>query len=621
MSLLPTFGLIVALSASGLLAHPLANVGLVVRAENLSSEYDYIVVGAGPGGLTVANRLSEDKNVTVLVIEAGGFDQDEDFITIPGLAGGAVGTRYDWNISYAPDPALNGRVVPIPRGKVVGGSTKLNRMVFDRGSRSDYDGWGALGNDGWTFDTLLPYFHKTENFTPATAEIQAEYNIEVDPANQGIGGYIQTTFSPFFWPTTKNIVQATEELGIAINDQATGNALGGYYCPHNQDPETVTRSSAEEAYYESAKPRQNYHLLPGNLVTRIVTGNASDSVQVTGVEFATSKDATPQTVKVRKEVILACGALHTPQLLQVSGIGEPALLESINVSTVVDLPAVGYNLHDHINVVVVNALNTTVQTNNLTTDTTFAAQARNEYDTQRTGPYTTPTGDFLLFLPLKTFTNATQSILSQALEAGPSSSLPTDVPPEVAAGYEDQFALLNQKLEADDSAILEVIFADGAFVLALQHPYSRGSVKANSSSMFDAPVADVGFLRNNVDTAIIREGVHFARRLAGTQAISALNPFEVVPGGNVTSSADIDAFVTGSASTVFHPASSCRMAPREKGGVVDNELKVYGVTGLRIADASVMPILPASHTMTSVYAIAEMAADIIKGDCYKCVSH
>ncbi|KAI4939660.1 uncharacterized protein J4E92_000946 [Alternaria infectoria] len=614
MPSLLSLGVTVALSATGLFAHPLSNAQLVSRAEDLLPEYDYVIVGAGASGLTVANRLSEDKDVTVLVIEAGDLDQNEDYVTIPGLAGGAVGTKYDWNTSYAPDQALDGRVVSIPQGKVVGGSTKLNRMVFDRGSQSDYDGWETLGNEGWNFETFLKYFKKNEKSTPPTAEIQAEYDIQVNPEYHGDEGYMEVTYSPFFWPTTKNLVQATKELGISINDQATGNAFGGYFCPHNMVPMNWTRSSAEEAYYASAEPRPNYHLLTGRLVMRVLTEscNETNTVKATGVEFSTSADAESQQTKAKREVILAAGSLHTPQLLQVSGIGGASLLESINVTTVVDLPAVGYNLHDHLSVAVVNVLNTSVLTNTLASNTTFAAQAREQYDNEKSGPLTSPTGDFLLFLPLQTYSNATQSILAQAVAGGSSASLPADTPAEVARGYEAQFASLNKKLQANDSAMMEIIWADGVVVLGLQHPYSRGSVKANSSSMFDRPVADVGFLRNEVDTALLREGVHWARKFVATPSIASLNPFEAVPGNNVTASADIDAFIRSTASTLYHPAGSCKMGAREDGGVVDQELKVYGVNGLRVVDASVMPILPASHIMTTVYATAEKAADIIK---------
>lgn len=225
---------------------------------------------------------------------------------------------------------------------------------------------------------------------------------------------------------------------------------------------------------------------------------------------------------------------------------------------------------------------------------------------------TTPTGDFLLFLPLSTYSNATEIITAQACAGEPSASLPSDTPAEVARGYAAQYASLNKKLVAKDSAFLEVIWAEGTMVIGLQHPYSRGSVKAASSSVFDAPVADVGFLRNPIDLALLREGLRFVRRLAQAPGIADLRPFEVVPGYNVTADSDLDAYLRGSATTLYHPAGSCKMGAKSEGGVVDGELKVYGVEGLRIVDASVMPILPAAHTMTTVYAVAEKAAAIIK---------
>lgn len=298
--------------------------------------------------------------------------------------------------------------------------------------------------------------------------------------------------------------------------------------------------------------------------------------------------------------------------------------------TVVDLPAVGQNLHDHVYVMVVNSgtliplfdtinklthhtVNTTLTlTSELTSNATFAAEARAQYDASKRGPLASPTGDFLLFLPLSTYSDTSTSIHAAALSANASLSLPPNTPASVAAGYTKTYASLNAKLLANDSAFLEIIWADGVMFLGLQHPYSRGSVTAASSSIFDAPVADAGFLRNPLDTVLLREAVRFSRQLVQQPAIAALNPFEAVPGGNVTSDAELDRFVKDGASTLWHPAGSCKMGRREEGGVVDGELRVYGLQGLRVVDASVMPMLPASHTMTTVYAVAERAADIIK---------
>ncbi|KAF1925755.1 GMC oxidoreductase [Didymella exigua CBS 183.55] len=602
-----------ALSASNAFAHPLFNGRLVTRADELLKEYDYVVVGGGASGLTVANRLSEQSAVTVLVIEAGQFDQNEDFVTIPGLAGGAVGTKYDWNTTYAASEFLGGRNVSVAQGKIVGGSTKLNRMVFDRGAKSDYDGWEALGNEGWNWESLLPYFKKNEIFSPPVDEIRDEYNITWDENAHGYEGHMHSTYSPFIWPTTKNLVEATRSLNIPIpHDQANGNAIGGYFTPHNMDPTEYRRSSADEAYYDTAAKRENFHLIAGHQATRILTYTNS-TVKATGVEFAASSNATVQSVKAKREVILAAGTLHTPQLLQVSGIGDPALLSNIDVPTVVNLPAVGQSLHDHVYVAVVNAINTTLaQSSLLTSNATFAAEARHQYDSEKRGPYTSPTGDFLLFLPLSTYTNESATIHAAALAADASLSLPSDAPAEVAAGYAASYESLNSKLLADDAAFLEILWSDGVMVLGLEHPYSRGSVKAGSKSMFDAPIADAGFLRNPLDTVLLREALRFSRRLVAQPSIAELNPFEAVPGANVTSDADIDAYIKNSAGTLWHPAGSCKLGKREDGGVVDAELKVYGIEGLRIVDASVFPILPAAHTMTTVYAVAERAADIMK---------
>ncbi|KAH7140350.1 hypothetical protein B0J13DRAFT_596606 [Dactylonectria estremocensis] len=579
------------------------------RSPQLLSSYDYVVVGGGASGLTVANRLSEDPSVTVLVIEAGGFDANEDFVTVPGLAGGAVGTKYDWNLTYAASEALGGRNVSIPQGKVVGGSTKLNRMVFDRGSKSDYDRWAALGNDGWNWDALLPYFKKNEKFTPPTKAIAAEYGVTVDASAHGTSGYMHSTYSPFFWPTTKNFVAAVKELNIPISkDQANGDALGGYFCPHNQDPVSVTRSSAREAYYNNFANRPNLKLITGFQVTRILTQKTSGVVTVTGVEYAASAKSARKTVGVKREAILAAGSIHTPQILQVSGIGDSKLLSSIGVKTVVDLPAVGQNLQDHILLAVVNVISAPLTPNNLTSNATFAAEALAQYKNKKTGPYTSPTGDFLAFLPLSTYSDRDADIHSQAVAQDGTTFLPAGTPSEVLKGYKAQQSILNDKLLSTKSAVLEIIWGDGVFVLGLQHPYSRGSVKAATGCIFDAPIADPGLLRNPLDVRLLAEGVRFTRTLTSTSAIGSLQPFEVVPGASTTSDADLEQFIRSSASTLFHPAGSCKLGKREEGGVVDGQLKVYGVQGLRVVDASVIPLLPASHTMTTVYAVAEKAA-------------
>ncbi|KAJ0117367.1 gmc oxidoreductase [Diaporthe amygdali] len=600
-------------------AHAAPFRGLHLRQNDLLDSYDYVIVGGGASGLTVANRLSEDSAISILVIEAGEFDANEDVFTIPGLAGGAIGTKYDWNTTYTANPALQNRVVSIPQGKIVGGGTKLNRMVFDRGSKSDFDRWAELGNPGWDYDGLFPYFKKQEIFTPPSDAIAQEWGVQYDAESHGDSGNINVTYSPFFWPLTRNIIDATNELGIRIpTDQASGLPIGGYFCPHNIDITNVTRSSAREAYYNSAESRTNLHIVTGQQVTKLVTGSNStgygSGVTVTGVEFAASADAAKSTVGVNKEAILAAGALFTPQILQVSGIGDSTLLSEIGVDTVIDLPAVGHNFEDHVLLTTVATVTTDqITSSQLTSNSTFAAEALAEYKDQKTGPYSSPTGDFLLFLPLNTYSNASSLIAAKAAAQNGTQYLPADTPPEVVLGYKKQQAILAEKLSSNESAVLELIWDAGVLVLGLQHPFSRGNVKAASSSTFDLPIASAGQLANPLDLQLLVEAVKFSRVVRNTAAIQTLQPFEVLPGANITSDADIETFIRQNAATLFHPAGSCKLGPREEGGVVGTDLKVYGAANLRIVDSSVIPMLPATHIMTAVYGVAEKAADIIKG--------
>ncbi|RDW80189.1 hypothetical protein BP6252_04827 [Coleophoma cylindrospora] len=615
------------LSRSFLLVAPLVSLSLAApfygrvigRDANISTSYDYVIVGGGVSGLVVANRLSEDSAVTVLVVEAGELDAGEDFIAIPGISSGlgqnAVGTKYDWNVSYSAQSELNNRSVQMPIGKVVGGGSILNRMLMDRGSKADYDRWAELGNVGWDFAGLLPYFIKSETFTPPAADFAAEWGIEHDASVHGTSGYVNSSYPPFVYPSTKNYFESMKSLGINVpKDAANGEALGAFWSTLALNPGVSTRCSARVAYHDTVETRSNLHLLTGNQVTKLVTDSTSGSVTATGIEYASDASSAIKSVTANKEVILAAGSLHTPQVLQLSGIGSASFLSSLGISSVIDLPGVGENHQDHQYVAIANTINTTeVSFNALSANATLAAEALAVYKANGTGPYSTSGSISLAFLPLGNYSNATSTITSSAGAQGASTYLANDTDATVAAGYKAQYDILVRDMDSFNIANMEFIYSDGTVVLALQHPLSRGSVKIASTDPFATPIYDSRWLSNPADLAQIVEAFKFGRKITTTSAFTSLSPVEAFPGSAVTTDAQIETYIRENLATLFHPACSAAMMPKEMGGVVDSNLLVYGTSNLRIVDASIFPMLPATHIMSTVYAVAEKAADIIRG--------
>ncbi|XEU97442.1 hypothetical protein FSHL1_002728 [Fusarium sambucinum] len=574
----------------------------VEKAQSL--DYDYVIVGGGVGGVTLANRLTETGEFQVLLLEAGSLDQGEDFIVTPGQVGNGAGTKYDWNITSTSSKAFAGRELALPMGRGVGGSSLINQMVYTRGTKGDFDRWEQLGNKGVNWDLMLKNFKLAETFTPPDPSIIAEYNVTWDPESHGFEGYVHSTYSPFFWPSTHNAVQAARELGIPIvPDGQSGNGAGGFYMTHSQKPVENTRSSARAGYYDRAAGRTNLHLLQNAHATKVVF----DGKRAVGVEYGTKAGASRQIVRAKKEVILSAGALHTPQILQLSGIGKASALSTLGIKKVVDLPAVGQNLQDHPLLATVFALELPLSSANLTSNQAFADEAAKLYQTQRTGPLANPGGEFIMFLPTSNFTDTGDQLVQKAKSQSVEKLLP-GTPKEVRTGYKKQHQILTDGLTANNLTPLEVFWNDGAIVLGLEHPFSRGQVTLKSADPFAAPKIDLGSLSNPIDMAILVEGVRFARRFIETKAMSSASPFEIVPGQNVTSTADIEAHIRENVATFAHYAGTASMGPRNEGGVVDSSFRVYGVTGLRIVDASVIPLLPAAHTSSTVYALAEMVS-------------
>jgi choline dehydrogenase len=312
---------------------------------NLNSTYDFVIIGGGASGLTVADRLTEDPSTTVLVLEYGPFDACEPSVLVPGLLN-LTTTPYWFNLTSAPQWHLNNRTFQVTIAATVGGGTVINGMLFHRGEKADYDAWEQLGAHGWGWSDLLPYFMKSETFTPPNAPFAREWDIEWEGHIHGTQGPLQISYPPYQFPIVRNSFHAFHELGVATPiDPSDSSAKGVFWAPSTLDPVERTRSYARTAHYDRvASTRPNYHVLPMAAATKVLFDVSNKAIAVEYIDRATN---TTFKVGSSKEVILAAGAVHTPQLLMLSGIGDKEDLSEHGIECIADTPSVGHNFQDH----------------------------------------------------------------------------------------------------------------------------------------------------------------------------------------------------------------------------------------------------------------------------------
>ncbi|CEI67552.1 unnamed protein product [Fusarium venenatum] len=583
----------------------------ITNGSELLPAYDYVIVGGGTSGLTVADRLTEDGNTTVLVLEAGIFASDAD--TLP-VYGGAPAPFF-WQSK--PQENLGNRTVDVWLGKMVGGSSGVNAMMASRGSAMDYDRWGKLFPEanGWDWEGMLPYFRKGLHMNPPAPEMAERFNMSTNPKYWGKDSPIQASFPNYEYPGLEHMTKAFYELpGVeAVEDSGAGGA-GVYWFPTLMDPYRYERSFAEVAHHRGLY-RPNYHVAPSSPVRRVLMKKGA----ATGVEFYGENGLL--NVKANKEVLMAAGAVHTPQLLQLSGIGPKKLLHAAGIKTLVDLPGVGQNFQDLINIgvsIVLEGLKK-IHPNpfDMANGTNFKNWADEAWAANRTGPYSIAWGNLAGWLPFSAVSPERHLELAAQLENQDHASyLSGDVHPTVAKGYAAQM-----KNMADAMRSKDVVFArylvdakTGASAPILNQPLSRGSITVNLKDPYGAnPVVDFGALRNPVERSVLVEMVKWYRRYNFETSLSGLVPNETAPGADVVSDEAISAWISKALfPTNYHPAGTAAMMPLNHGGAVDQQLRVYGIKNLRVIDASIMPSLPGANTCQPVYAIAEKAADIIK---------
>jgi choline dehydrogenase len=526
------------------------------------NQFDYIVVGAGSSGCVLANRLSNEDVNSVCLIEAGPKDSSP-WIHLPiGYGKTMWDPKVNWKFETEPDPGMNQRKIYWPRGKCLGGSSSINGLIFIRGQKEDYDGWKDRGNTGWGWDDVLPYFKR------------AEGNDRLGEPLHSQTGPLKASSIPKKHPLVESFIKSAVNLGVPETDDfnnLTQEGVGYYQLSTHKG----LRCSTAVAYLNPIKSRSNLTILTDSQVMRIIfEGRRAVAIEL-------MRHGKKQTIRANKEIILSAGALQSPQILQLSGIGPAALLREFNIPIIQDLPGVGENLQDHLQYRLIYELNQPISTN---------VQLSSLFGKIKIGL------DWLLFRggPLSIGINQ-GGLFTKVMD----SSLSPDI----------QFHMAT--LSADMAGGNVHPFPGFTMSVCQLRPESRGHVRIQSTDPLVPPKMVANYLATEHDRNTSVEAVKFARKIAQTEPLKSLITREIKP-NNPQSDADLLEFCRNNGATIFHPTGTCQMGPdSDPMAVLDSELRVRGVTGLRVVDCSAMPTLPSGNTNWPAVMMAEKAADFI----------
>jgi choline dehydrogenase len=530
----------------------------------VQGSFDYIVVGAGSAGCVLANRLTASGRHRVLLLEAGGEDRNL-WIHIPvGYAKLFTDARHNWLYNSEPEPELGGRSIIQPRGKVMGGSSSINGLLYIRGQAEDFNHWRQLGNAGWSFDDVLPYFRKAEDQQRGADDLH------------GIGGPLSVSDVSEPHPLCDAFIAACEQAGHPRTDDFNGASQegAGYF---QLTTRKARRWSTARGYLKPARKRANLAVVSGALATRVLF----EGRRAVGVEY--TQGGGRHVARANAEVILSGGAFNSPQLLQLSGVGPSDLLRQHGIDVAADVPGVGADLQDHY-------------------------QARFNYRCAE--PITM---------------NDMMGSLAGRVGAGLRYALFRKGFLTVGAGYAGGFFKTNPKMATPDVQLHFILFSADSVGQKL-HPFpgflasvcqlrpeSRGFVRIKSADPAQAPAIQPRYLSDPTDRDVMTAGMQLLRKIMGQPALERYIVEELVPGKSVTSDADLLEFARQKGTTVFHPTSTCRMGSDAK-AVVDERLRVRGFEGLRLADASIMPTVVSGNTNAACVMIGEKASDMVLAD-------
>ena len=528
--------------------------------------YDYIIVGAGSAGCALANRLSADPAIKVCLIEAGKKDNSL-MVRMPAGVGSLIKQAgdYNWGFYTEAQKHMNGRKLYWPRGKGWGGSSSINGMVYIRGHAGDYDQWAQMGLKGWSYADVLPYFKRSEAYEGG------------DNAFHGGAGPLRVSESPMSSPIYRAFIQAGEQAGYKLTDDFNGAQQEGF----GRYQRTIHKGERWSASFGYLRPiegvRPNLTVISTGLVTRVLIENG----KATGVEVVEGKGALTQQIHADREVVICAGAVQSPQILMLSGIGNPEHLDRFGIKATVKSPGVGQNLQDHLDVTVIHEM------------------------TQPVSAYSQQKGLKKIGVGLKYLYNQTGAGADNFLQAGAFLNSREGLSmPDI------QLHLVNAIMMDHGNHDPQ---KDGFTVHACQlRPESRGTICLASADPFAHPAIDPNYLATEEDRRVMRESVKMVRDICGQSALNALRGNEIMPGASVSTDDDIDSFIRRMGETIYHPVGTVAMGTSDA-SPVDAELRVRGVDGLRVVDASVMPTLIGGNTNAPTIMIAEKAADMMLG--------